>query len=129
MELKDLQHISRKNGLYLLIKDGKIVYIGQSGNIYTRILEHLTEKKKYFDLVIPIYNENKTLTEIVEVGLIDMMKPTYNKLVIDRKVFFMTLPYIVKKETTTFSIEDYEVLVENAFSALKYSANKHGVSL
>jgi len=88
-------------GIYCLLKDDEIVYIGQSSNIYVRLLEHLVDEIKEFDNFICIENESKTLIEIEEVLLINHFKPIYNKLMANNSFTFLnTLPSICFKDVS-----------------------------
>jgi len=86
----------RSEGLYFLYKDGKIVYIGVSKNVYVRILEHSFEDKKDFDsLKVLTHNQDAgfIVLEIMEVFLINRLTPKYNKLVVkDIFTYYHTLP-------------------------------------
>jgi len=90
----------RKAGIYLLYKNNALVYIGISKNVYVRILEHSFEDKKDFDSIEVINTKedaNYTITEIMEIFLINHYRPQYNKLVVDDMfTFFNSLPSIVK---------------------------------
>jgi excinuclease UvrABC nuclease subunit len=63
-------------GIYFLLQGEKIVYIGQSTNIYARVCSHITEGKKTFDNV-RVYYTNKNLDGL-ERKLINHYLPLYN---------------------------------------------------
>jgi excinuclease UvrABC nuclease subunit len=99
MDLENLQDVKRENGIYFLFKGEKIVYIGHSINVYTRILEHIIENKKTFDYIKAVYNSDILKTEILEVILISEVRPKYNKLVVnDSRLYFYSLPNSVSKK-------------------------------
>jgi hypothetical protein len=62
--------------IYFLCREGKVVYVGQSENVHSRLVEHI--KTKHFDNVfylrVPANKMNK-----VEHALISYLKPEYNK--------------------------------------------------
>lgn len=57
----------RLHGIYYLIKDGVIVYVGQSINVYARIGAHIAAYEKDFDsyafVSVPIEDMNRIETE------------------------------------------------------------------
>lgn len=100
--LKNLRDVRLSRGIYALVQDKELVYIGRSYNIYERILEHSFEDKKEFNRVFAlVHSQNKgddrvkkaDTEELQEVALISLMKPKYNKLVIENiREWFYTLP-------------------------------------
>ncbi len=95
--LESLQSIKRCNGIYALKKDSEIVYIGRSSNIYLRILEHIVDGVKDFDSISKVYFDDITVSEIIETFIIDMLKPEYNELIMDKFDYYCTLPNCCKK--------------------------------
>lgn len=84
IELKDLQSLRKKTGVYFLYdKNKNLVYIGFSGNMYIRILEHIAEDKKDFSFYKAIEFKNIKSAQFAEIKLISIYKPKYNKLVCD----------------------------------------------
>ena len=65
-------------GIYFLISDSEVVYIGQSLNIYQRINRHLSDNKKIFDEVKFIEYEKEFLNDR-ESEYINLFIPKYNK--------------------------------------------------
>lgn len=65
-------------GIYFLLKDDEIVYIGQSVAVETRLGSHLAERKKEFNrwFWIPCPQQNLLW---VEAHFIKRFKPKYNK--------------------------------------------------
>jgi hypothetical protein len=64
--------------VYILSKDGRIVYVGQTKNLASRILAHRAGRKE-FDSVRYIIVENERDQHSLEAALIHMIKPIYNK--------------------------------------------------
>lgn len=64
-------------GVYFLICDGKIVYIGQSVNIFKRLYEHKKDQTKIWDKYAYIECEAGEL-DIVEALYIFKYEPIYN---------------------------------------------------
>lgn len=112
LTLSKLQEIKRKTGIYALKKDGVIVYIGQSSNVYCRVLEHIIENKKEFDDIKAVYHESKTVIEINEVAIIGLLKPKYNKLVIEFDLFFNIIPKSILSQTREELKKDSLGLIE-----------------
>ncbi len=64
-------------GIYILYLDNKIVYVGQSVNMYSRIQTHLSEGIKSFDEVEFIPTKYELLKK-EELKLIEQHTPVYN---------------------------------------------------
>lgn len=111
MKTSSLQHIKRESGIYALKKHKEIVYVGQSNNVYTRILEHIVDKNKDFDEISVAYNEDILKVQTMEVVVIGILKPKYNKLVIDSELFLKVIPYEIKKQ---LNIKDDNEFIEFA---------------
>jgi excinuclease UvrABC nuclease subunit len=64
-------------GIYFLILDDKIVYVGQSNNIYNRLARHIHGKSKNFNqfsfIEVPLDQLN-----MVETAYIHHFRPKYN---------------------------------------------------
>ena len=66
-------------GVYLLMRDGAVVYIGQSKNVYSRIASHMKAASFEFDAFeIEVCAPEELLTE--EARLIDKHMPRENKM-------------------------------------------------
>lgn len=96
--IEDMQVCRKKSGIYFLFNDKEeIVYIGKSGNVYTRILEHIVGEEKDFKRFNFVEIKNETLYEILEVLLISITIPKYNKLIVNNyKEWLFTLPTIAR---------------------------------
>jgi hypothetical protein len=74
------QEIMTPPGIYFLVSESKLVYIGQACNVLDRILTHVNEGVKKFDeaffIPIPVEQLDK-----VERSLINFYRPEYNKSV------------------------------------------------
>lgn len=108
--LKTLQKVRGVAGVYFLYnKDNELVYIGQSKNIYTRILEHKFENKKKFESFIHIKFDDTFTREIYEITFISIAKPKYNKLVVDDiNKWALNLPTSFKKDIHNISFYSKE---------------------
>jgi len=97
---KEIQKAPKKSGIYALLNNNEIVYIGRSTNCYQRILEHCAENKKEFNSVSYFIEDlSDPFLDILEVGVIYSLKPKYNKLVIqDLWTYFNCLPYIIRSD-------------------------------
>ena len=65
------------SGIYFLIREGVIVYTGQSVNVFARIQDHLRDNTKVFDKVSYVRCPKDSL-DVVENLYIGMLKPEYN---------------------------------------------------
>jgi len=83
-------HLNGKVGLYALVKNKEIVYIGISRNIYRRILEHIVNGFSFNLGQIKIWEiEYCNRLEVIEAMLIRRIRPKYNKLMYDDINTFM----------------------------------------
>lgn len=98
IKLSEMQHIFKDSGIYSLLKDNEIVYIGRSRNVYQRVLEHIVEGKKDFDKAFATGRGSEMYMDIIEVLLIAELHPKYNVLKIDKTLFLRVLPFDCKKE-------------------------------
>lgn len=73
------------SGVYFLIKDNVIVYIGQSINCKGRILEHIREGNKKFDFAKIVRCDINDLAEMERLFL-DYYLPKYNTDGLTRKL-------------------------------------------
>lgn len=69
------------NYVYLLMKDGDIVYVGKSTRITSRLNDHRQENQKDFDSVMIKEVETEYEMDVLENSLIYKLKPKYNKTV------------------------------------------------
>lgn len=119
IKLKDFQCTRNKQGVYFLYREnGDLCYIGQSTNIYLRILEHIAESSKEFSFFRFIQIEDNDFMELFEVYLISSycgIFKLYNKLVLcdEFEYFLMYLPSSIRKK---YIYEDF-VNMENEISA------------
>lgn len=109
--LKTLQKVKRDSGIYALFSKDELVYIGQSSNLYLRVLEHIVEGKKDFDGIKCAYNNKLLDIQVMETILISKLKPKLNKLIVDIDFYFKILPLETKKQ---LSCSDVQVLTEGA---------------
>lgn len=65
-------------GIYFLVEDTEIVYIGQSVDVFTRVLTHRREGHKSFDKCcwVPVPRDE---LDAVESALIALFKPRHNR--------------------------------------------------
>lgn len=101
-------------GVYLLIKDGKVVYVGQTGDIIARVSFHITEGVKQFDSFSYVECLQTELNN-VEAHYIYEFCPTYNiqtpssnmyKTARGLKELFGLSAIIIKRWIKHFMIED-----------------------
>jgi hypothetical protein len=72
----DLSHLAI-SGIYFLLRDGVIVYVGQAKDIRRRISEHIGEGVKRFDSVAHVRCHPERLLER-ERAYIEKLLPEYN---------------------------------------------------
>lgn len=75
--LKEVLDFERPSGVYFLINDGRVVYVGQTREIMLRLYTH--RKQKDFDKVYMIEVPNQEL-DTVERKLIKVLDPPLNKV-------------------------------------------------
>ena len=127
IELQELQCLRKKQGVYFLYNENKeLVYIGESGNMYQRIMEHIIEGKKKFSFFKAVQFKNLLTSQFAEVYLISVLKPIYNKLVVkDFKPFFQLIPTACKKDLymDQFSILTSSIIkVNGQFQSCEYNS-------
>ena len=96
--LTQLQAIRNKKGIYALFDGDNLVYIGQSSNMYIRILEHCFDGIKNFDSFRAVCIDADTSRQVAEVFIIDALTPKYNKLVNEFKSWYRSLPSVCHEE-------------------------------
>jgi hypothetical protein len=69
-------------GVYALICDGNVIYVGQSRHVYARVAEH--QRNKHFDSVMVCQLAEEDLDD-VETFLIAMLNPPLNRVHADGK--------------------------------------------
>lgn len=84
---KSINNVVSDRGIYFLIKDNKIVYVGQSVNIFKRIKNH--KRTKDFDyynyILLPEVSDNRL--NDVEMKYIAAFSPKYNKQIAGSDLF------------------------------------------
>ena len=79
-------------GLYAIYNKGKIIYIGISSNINSRLKEHTSYNGKFKGrediqkIKIKIISLNWALSEYIEKRFILRLKPKYNKQIISKNI-------------------------------------------
>ncbi len=66
-------------GVYFLIQNSNVVYIGKTIDMKARLFDHITNKKRKFDECYMYKVENKADMGILELIMIDKYKPRDNK--------------------------------------------------
>lgn len=66
-------------GIYFLMEDGEVVYVGQSVNCHSRISDHVRLEQKQFDSVYIIRADREALTQLENL-YIKKFNPKYNSL-------------------------------------------------
>ena len=94
-----------KSGVYVLILDGIVVYVGESKSVYSRIGAHVKDSKKRFDSVriLPCQEHRRKYWEAV---LIDRYQPLFNKTGKDKETnrrHIFELGQITKRQMQTAS--------------------------
>lgn len=100
--------IKHKTGIYFLYDEDEIVYIGKSNKgIGKRIKDHCREDDKQFTKVVVYSIENVADTNIVELYLIALHSPKYNK-----ECNHVDVPTIVINNLDDIIIEEIEFNVK-----------------
>lgn len=121
--LKTLQKVKRESGIYALFNKDELVYVGQSSNLYLRVLEHIVEVKKDFDGVKCTYNNKLLDVQIMETIVISKLKPKLNKLIVDIDFYLKILPLETKKQLTYSDMDTLQAIAEEVIEILK---KEHG---
>lgn len=122
VNLKDLQKTRDKQGIYFLYnQDKELIYIGQSRNIYIRLLEHIAENKKQFDSFKAIKIDDSDFMELMEIYLIQLYKETHNLLnrltiKFDFENFFLNVPSSIRLKYNLNNFIEYHKEIENFIS-------------
>ena len=69
--------ISEIGGIYFLLQNYVVVYVGQSKNIYLRISSHIAQGEKKFDYACAIKCE-ESQRDALEAAFMGLLKPKYN---------------------------------------------------
>lgn len=135
VNLKDLQKTRDLQGIYFLYNENKeLIYIGQSRNIYIRLLEHTVENLKNFKYFKFVCIKDCDFMELFEIYLIGLYKDSnklLNRLILnqDFKNFFMHIPSSIRiKYDYLDFIDNYKKIEffisdKNSFNC-KYKTNK-----
>lgn len=122
INLEELQCLRKKQGVYFLYNESKqLVYIGESGNMYVRLLEHIVESKKIFSYFKAVEIDNKTSCQLMEIKLISELQPSYNQLIIkDYESYYHSLPTIAKDDNKYELFDLMFIEMENKTSQFDY---------
>lgn len=88
------------NYIYILLKEGKPLYIGKTKNLHRRLLQHSKDKWWFFaiDKILYFEFDNKTDMDIYEIYYINKYMPPFNSDVKNKESFSHELPNIEFKE-------------------------------
>lgn len=102
------------SGVYFLIRNNVIVYVGESANVFMRIGQHIAEGTKQFDsFTFYETNDRKRL----ESFLISILSPTYN--IAPGKMGYV-IDDLFTEEEIEFAINAYEQ--KNRLVSVRYAA-------
>lgn len=134
IDIKKIKNARGMAGIYFLFENENLVYIGQSSDVYVRLLEHLAEnEKKFTSFELCGVNKNQQdefLFQLFELCSISVYKPKYNKLVVkDLWEWYNILPQKFKDNITLYGFNGYEDLKEIGKRLVKVAIerNKNGV--
>lgn len=110
----------KNKGIYYLLNDDKIVYIGKSlSNMKTRVNMHIKDEIKEFDSVIYHKIENISDINILEVAMIAKHSPIYNNdCVTDHKT-----------NINNINIEDFSAEIISIDREVFCSSNRGGMKM
>ena len=79
--VKASEPIVGRHGVYFLVKNKKIIYVGKSSNVIGRIGKHVVDGEKDFDAVTYVEIPKRYVADAfhIELSYIQMFKPKYNK--------------------------------------------------
>lgn len=124
-KLAELQYLKREIGIYCLKDNGRIVYIGQSKNVYCRCLEHIIEGVKTFDSMRAMYLDDSVEVQIMEAIIIGLYTPKYNKLIVDPYTYYSSLPYEIKSNLSKKNYKEVEKLANIIYSTIEEPLDEH----
>lgn len=78
VDVRKVEKVFLKSGVYFLFKDKKVVYIGESHCVISRVSQHTQEGIKEFDEFRLIYIEGERDREKEEKKMIRKFRPVYN---------------------------------------------------
>jgi len=84
-ELKKYNKHEFLTGIYFLLKNDEIVYVGKTINLYDRIMVHQKQNVKDFDSYLFLEVDNKKLN-LSERYFINKLKPIYNNDPLTKKI-------------------------------------------
>lgn len=70
---------TENSGVYFLINEDEIVYVGKSADVHIRVMAHIKEKTKQFDTYSYLLIEDSRERDITECFYIETLNPIYNK--------------------------------------------------
>jgi hypothetical protein len=73
----DFEEKPRICGVYFLLSEGRVIYIGQTIDMHTRLWQHKSQRKRIFDRALFLECDRDMLDE-VEARCIALFKPTSN---------------------------------------------------
>lgn len=115
VNLKNLQKTRDIQGIYFLYNENKeLIYIGQSRNIYVRLLEHIAENKKHYQYFKAIKIEDSDFMELMEIYLIQLYKESHNlmnrlSVKFDFENFFLHIPSSLRLK---YNIDNFKNLFQ-----------------
>lgn len=71
--IENIKAYKGKKGIYALLLDEKIVYIGQSTNLYSRLRKHFNSEKALEDTLRMIKQENNKCNRLKQVALYEFI--------------------------------------------------------
>lgn len=97
---KDIpKDLIKYGGVYFLLKDKEIVYVGKSENIPNRLMNHLKDGLKDFDSYYSILVDNQDEMGAMEAYYITTIKTKYNAKIADRKYEKELLKILLKEKS------------------------------
>jgi len=78
-ELKKYKYDVYSSGIYILWNEEKVVYVGQSNNLYQRLASHKTQYKNKWDSYSIIRESNYVKRVAIEAYLINDLRPYLNR--------------------------------------------------
>lgn len=119
------QHFRDLSCIYALKKNKEIVYIGTTGNLYTRLLEHIKNGKDFDDVSAVLMSKGKSSRleiQIIEQCIISEFKPKLNKMMAKNSFEYLSLIphecFVIIGQTKNH-IDAFKWNAEQAYECLK----------
>jgi hypothetical protein len=125
VELPRIKIIPRRMGIYFLLNNRDLQYIGKSVDGYQRIRNHLKENRIIFDDALFLDVLDPTKLDVMENTLINYFKPPCNSIC-KTDFILASIDHVFKSEIISV---DVDITIDNLNSILINNKNKNSVDV